>query len=192
MAGTTDWGFPKGRVAETLRKILYPHLTDHEVEAIVVCLLAHLLIEDRLNVLLYRWLKQDVPKPAAAERASKADDALWKRMAKLSFSTKWSLIEPFFVAHFPSEAPNVRRINNLGNDIAHDRARKARFDGRPISEEKTVEEIFLAAQFVSMQLDKFEELINSPHALAERWSRRLAELGEPLLGSGAPPEGEPE
>ncbi|MGD0949055.1 MAG: hypothetical protein ABSA52_16715 [Candidatus Binatia bacterium] len=181
MTETKDWGFPKGRVAETLRKILYPDLTDHEVEAIVVCLLAHLLIEGRLNVLLYGWLKQDAPRRADAKQASKSDDALWKRIVKLRFWTKYSVIEPFFAGHFPNEAPNVGKINKLRNDIAHGRAREARFDGRPISEEKTVEEIFLAAQFVSQRLVEFEEIIDSPHARAERWRKRLVELGEPLL-----------
>ena len=176
VSGTRDWGFPKGKVAQTLRKILYPELTDHEVEAIVVCLMAHLLIENRLNELLYRWLKQDAPKPVKAETASKADDALWKRIVELTFATKYSLAEPFFAVHFPNEAPNVWKINTLRNDIAHGRARDANFAGQPISEEKTVEEIFLAAQFVSMRLDKFEEMIDSPHALAECWRRQLGEL----------------
>lgn len=92
-------------------------------------------------------------------------------------------MEPFFAAHFPNEAPNVGKINALRNDIAHGRARDAKFDGQPISEEKTVEKIFLAAQFVSKQLDEFKEMIDSPHALAELWRKRLTELGEPLLGA---------
>jgi hypothetical protein len=183
MADTTDWGFPKGRVAQTLRKILYPDLTDHQVEAIVVCLLVHLLIEGRLNGLLYRWLKQDSPKPTEPERASEADDALWKSISKLSFLTKYSLVEPFFRVHSPNEAPNVRKINTLRNDVVHGRASEALFDGRSIFEEKTVEDIFLAAQFISMELAEFEEMIDRPHALAELWSKRLTELGEPLLGS---------
>jgi len=183
MPDTTDWGFPKGRVAQTLRKILSPDLTNHEVEAVVVCLTAHLLIENRLNELLYRWLRQDAPKPADAELASKSDDALWNGVVKLSFATKYSLVEPFFAAHFPNEAPNVWKINTLRNDIAHGRARDPKFEGQPISEEKTVERIFLAAQFVSMQLAEFEEMIDSPHALAELWSKRLTELGEPLLAA---------
>ena len=49
MANTSSMGFPTGRVAQTLRKILYPELTDHEVEAIIVCLMAHLLIENSLT-----------------------------------------------------------------------------------------------------------------------------------------------
>ena len=58
-----DWGFPKGHVAKTLRGILDPALTDHEVEAIVVCLMAHLLVENRINEVLYRWLKRDALSP---------------------------------------------------------------------------------------------------------------------------------
>jgi len=183
MADTTEWGFPKGRVAQTLRKILSPDATDHEVEAIFVCLTNHLLIERKLNGLLYRWLKQDAPKPAEAELASKCDDALWNSIVKLTFATKYSLVEPFFAAHFPNGAPNVKKINTLRNDIAHGRAGDAKFEGQPISEEETVEKIFLAAQFVSMQLDDFEEMIDRPHALAELWRKRLTDLGEPLLGS---------
>lgn len=71
-----DWGVPKGSVAKKLRTILYPNLTEHEVEAIVVCLMAHLLIEENLNALLYRWLKQDAPSHVEDEQQSKAEDAL--------------------------------------------------------------------------------------------------------------------
>lgn len=181
MAGTTDWGFPKGNVAQTLRKILYPKLTEHEVETIAVCLMAHLLIESKLNRLLYRWLKQDVPVLVEDEKQSNAEDALWKNIVKIDFAKKYSLVEPFFASHFPDEAPEPWKINNLRNDIFHGRAiEDAKFEGQPISDEKTVERIFLAAQSVSMRLDKFEEMLDSPHALAERWRKRLTELGEPL------------
>lgn len=103
MSETSDWGFPKGSVAQTLRKILYPELTDHEVEAIVVCLMAHLLVENRLNGLLYQWLKQDAPRLSKDETA-KAEDALWKSITKIDFAKKYSLVEPFFAIHFPKEA----------------------------------------------------------------------------------------
>lgn len=182
MADTSDWGFPKGRVAQTLRKILYPQLTDHEVEVIVVCLLAHLLVENRLNGLLYRWLKQDAPNLSKDDVTAKAEDALWKNIIKMDFAKKYSLVEPFFKIHFPNEAAKPWKLNDLRNDIFHGRAIKdATFQDQPISEEKTVEEIFRAAQFLSEKLDKFEEMIDAPHANAERWSKRLAELGESLL-----------
>jgi len=182
MTDSNDWGFPKGRVARTLRSILDPALTDHEVEAIVVCLMAHLLIENRINDLLYRWLKRDAPAPNDPKLAPKADDALWNSIVKIDFAKKYSLVEPFFAAHFPAEASDPWKINDLRNDIFHGGAvRNAKFKGQPISDERTVEAIFLAAQFVSMQLDKFDELIDLPHAHAERWAKRLADLDEPLL-----------
>jgi hypothetical protein len=53
-----DLDFP---LAQTLRKALYPRLSDHEVEAVVVCLISHLLIEEKINEVLYNWLNQDAP-----------------------------------------------------------------------------------------------------------------------------------
>ena len=180
MADTSDWGFPRGHVAETLRKILYPELTDHDVEVIVVCLLAHLLVENKLNGLLYRWLKQDAPSSSKEDVTAQAEDTLWKSITKMDFAKKYSLIAPFFQVHFPKEAAMPWKLNDLRNDIFHGRAVKdTTFHGDPISEEKTVEEIFLAAQFLSEKLVKFEEMIDSPHARAERWSKRLTDLGEP-------------
>lgn len=182
MADTTDWGFPKGNVAQTLRKILYPALTDHEVEAVVVCLMAHLLIENKLNSVLYRWLRQDAPALTESEKQSKAEDKLWENIVKIDFAKKYSLVEPFFAERFPDYAESPWKINDLRNTIFHGRAiQDARFEGQPISDEKTVEKIFLAAQFASDRFDKFEEMIDAPHALAERWSKRLAELGQPRL-----------
>lgn len=182
MADTTRWGVPKGQVAEALRKILAPDLTDHEVEAIIVCLVAHLLIESRLNNLLHRWLSQDAPRPPGDEQAAKAEDSLWKNIVKIDFAKKFSLVEPFFAPHFREEAEAAWRINDLRNHLLHGRAiQDAKFAGRPLSDEKTVEKVFLAAQSTSMQLRKFEELIDRPHAFAERWRARLEALGEPLM-----------
>jgi hypothetical protein len=75
-----DWGVPKGSVAKKLRTILYPGLTDHQVETIVVCLMAHLLIEQKVNGLLYRWLNRNTPPPD--------EDALWEKIVSAQFSRK--------------------------------------------------------------------------------------------------------
>lgn len=177
MSELTDEGFPKGNVAQTLRKILYPELTEHQVEAIVVCLMAHLLIENKLNGILYRWLRQDAPKLKEEKRVSEAEDHLWENIVKMDFAKKYLLVKPFFAMHFSDEAANVWKINDLRNNIFHGRAiGDAKFEGEPISEEKTVEKIFLAAQVVSMRLDTFEEMIDAPHANADRWRKRLAEF----------------
>ena len=98
-------------MAQALRKTLSPSLTDHEVEAIVVCLFAHLLIENKLNGLLYRWLKQDAPSSNNSDVTAKAEDALWKNIVKIDFAKKWSLVEPFFEIHFPSQAAQMWKLN---------------------------------------------------------------------------------
>jgi len=180
MSDTPDLEFPKGKVAQTLRKILYPELSEHQVEAIVVSLMAHLLIEQKLNGLLYQWLRQDAPAWKDVEKGSKAKDILWKNIVKIDFAKKYSLVEPFFAMHFPEESSNTWKINDLRNKIFHGKAiADATFDGQLVSEEKTIQRIFLAAQSVSMRLDKFKEMIDTPHALAERWRKRLSELEEP-------------
>lgn len=182
MPDTSSMGFPTGRVAQTLRKILYPELTEHEVEAIVVSIISHLLIEDSLNGVIYRWLKQDAPIPPDKENALRATDSLWDNLVKMDFAKKYSLVQPFFAAYFPNEEKIPWKINDLRNTIFHGKAIKdAKYEGQFISEESTIEKIFLAAQAVSLQLTKFEEMIDGPRALAERWRKRLEELGEPLL-----------
>ncbi len=177
MPDATDSEFPKGKVAQTLRKILYPRLTDHEVEAVVVCLMSHLLVEDKINRVLYGWLKQDAPGSKETQKVSKAEAELLACIVNLDFTKKYFLLKPFFALHFPQEAKNVLKINDLRNEIFHGRAiGDAKFNGQPISKEKTVEDIFLAAQVISMGLDKFAEMIDVPHANAERWDKRLAVL----------------
>ncbi len=182
MGDTTDWGFPKGRVAKALREILDPNLTEREVEAIVVCLMAQLLIESRLNQLLFTWLNQDGPKPGEKEKASKSEDALWKSIGNTDFAKKYSLVQPFFETQFPDEAPLPWKINDLRNHLFHGRPGKdAQYRGQKLSDEQAIEQVFLDAQFVCMRIDEFVKLIDRPHALAERWRERLTELGEPLF-----------
>jgi hypothetical protein len=177
MSDTTESGFPKGNVAQTLRKILYPRLSDHDVEAVMVCLMSHLLVEDKINRVLYGWLKQDAPGWKENEKVTNAEAELWKNIVNIDFAKKYSLVKPFFAIHFPQEAANVYKINDLRNTIFHGRTiEDAKFNGQPISEEQTVEEIFLAAQGISTRLDKFAEMIDVPHANAERWRNRLAEF----------------
>jgi CheY-like chemotaxis protein len=77
MSDKTESGFPIGKVAQTLRKILYPALTEHQVEAIMVLLMSHLLIEQKINHVLYDWLKQDAPcPPEKAQEVLQAENRL--------------------------------------------------------------------------------------------------------------------
>jgi hypothetical protein len=172
--------FPgSGSLAQRLRKILYPELTDHEGEAIVVCLLAHLLVENSLNEILYRWLRLDAPDWGDAARTKDAQEKLWKSITKLDFAKKYSLIEPFFALQFPKIAPLPWAINDLRNNIFHGRAiKETKFNGMSISDDAAVERIFISAQETAMSLVKLEELLRTRHDHADRWRTRLEELGE--------------
>lgn len=182
MPNSTKWDVPKGSVAKKLPILLYPELKDHEIESIIVCLMAHLLIEENLNGFLYRWLKRDAPLFTEEEEKSKFGTDLWKEILKMDFAKKYSLVEPFFRARFPKEASKAWKINTLRKEIVHGKPIKdARYEGKEVSEESTIEAIFLAAQSVTRSFDKFEEMLDAPHAEADRWKKRLLELGESLF-----------
>jgi hypothetical protein len=180
MADKTEWGVPRGSVAKRLREILYPNLTEHQVEAIAVCLLAHLLVEQKLNELLYRWLMSDAPGLVReAEKRSNAEDALWMNIVKIDFAKKYSLVEPFFAAHFRKEAETVWEINELRNKIFYERAsiENAKFEGQSISEEYTVDNLLQAAQAISTKFGKFEEMVDVRHEMLERLGKALSDPG---------------
>jgi hypothetical protein len=100
----------------------------------------------------------------------------------MDFAKKYSLIQPFFDVCFPNEEETLWKINDLRNTIFHGKAIKdAKYKDQFLSEEATVEKIFLDAQAASRQLAKFEEMVDGQHATAERWRKRLEELGEPLF-----------
>ena len=169
-----DWGVPTGSVAKKLRTILYPGLTDHQVETIIVCLMARLLIEQKLNGLLYRWLTQNAP--------SLAEDALWDKIVGVRFSKKFLPVATFFDERFPEEKKTIWKINDLRNHIFHGRPiEKAKFEDQPLSEESTVERIFLAAQDVSMRFGRFEEVLDSLQPFDEPWKNSLIEFGKSLF-----------
>ncbi len=106
--------------------------------------MAHLLIENSFNGLLYRWLKRDAPAATDTDSTKAAKEKLWINIVKFDFAKKYSLIEPFFSLHFPKISGDPWKINDLRNDIFHGRAiKEATFNGMPISEENTIGKIFL-------------------------------------------------
>ena len=108
---------------------------------------------------------------------SQAEDKLWKTIAGLTFNTKLSLLKPFLGIDFQRAVENIEEINALRNRVFHGREiENAKFKGKSIAEEMTIEKIFLAAQEVILNLAKFEEIIDLPHAYAERDAKRLLKL----------------
>jgi hypothetical protein len=101
----------------------------------------------------------------------------------MDFARKYRILEPFFAINFSAVAvADPWKINDLRNDLFHGRAiKEAKFKGKSICEESTVQEIFIAAQSASRNLDKLNEMLDAPHALADRWRERLEQLNEPIL-----------
>jgi len=169
-----DWGVPTGSVAKKLRTILYPDFTDHQVETIIVCLMAHLLIEQNLNGLLYRWLNKNDPPLAEA--------ALWDKIVKDKFSNKFKPVSKFMTGRLPKEKKTIKEINKLRNYICHGSPiEQAEFEGKPLSKESTVERIFLAAQDVSLRFGRFEEVLDSYQPFDEPWKKYFIKFGKSLL-----------
>jgi|ERR1700733_11203588 hypothetical protein len=118
MADTMSAGFPKGGVSKALRTILCPDLTDHDVEAIIVRLMSHLLVEDRLNGLLYRSRLKYRPPEAEPELASKAKDALWDNIVK----SGWQIREVASPIVFPDQI-DFNRLGLAANRLlSHEQA----------------------------------------------------------------------
>ncbi len=185
----TEEGFPKGRVAETLRRILNRDLREHDVEAITVVLFCHLLVEDRLNRILYALLVYDLPRKGsgdteverqAAEIANlEMEEKVWASVRQTFFVRKLEYIEPCLVLWYPKLPRCIREINSVRNSVMHGRrSEDLKFEGDSIWTELGIEKYFLRSQYDSMDLDKLHEMIDARRARAERLAKRLQELGE--------------
>jgi hypothetical protein len=132
-------------------------------------------------------LRQDAPSPPGEpQKVSQAENKLWDTIARMTFNQKFSLLKPFFGIDFEKAVRSAPRINELRNTVFHGREiDNAKFAGKSIAEETTIERIFLEAQEVIMNLDKFDEMINAPHAYAERDAKRRGKRrGKRSSGSG--------
>jgi hypothetical protein len=187
----TKWGFPKGRVAKTLREILHRELTDHDVEVVSVVLFGHLLLEKHLNRIFYMLIAEDMPRMGAgrseAERLAtekanqEMEDSVWKEVRSARFSAKLAFIRPGLKMWYPEVLQTIEAINKVRNAIFHDKeSEKVEFEGSSIWSEEGIEKYFIAVQMACSELPRFAEMIDAPHARAERWAQRLRDLGEPL------------
>src|SRR5262249_34107609 len=75
------------------------------------------------------------------------------------------------------DVEHMREINTLRNTVFHGRdIEGAKFQGKSIFEEETIARIFHVAQEVGFNLRTFSEMLDAPHAYAERDAKELAEL----------------
>jgi len=165
-------GFEKGLVAKSLRKILYKDLTDHEVECITVILICHLMIEVRMNKLLYKWMSGPIPDMGKENKKEEEKfnndvrEQVYKNVEGINFGRKINLIRPLAKALWDEDSKEIideiSEINELRNKLFHKlEIKKLTFKGKPINTEEGIEEFFQIAQRKLIHIDDLIELIES-------------------------------
>jgi hypothetical protein len=188
----TYWGFPRGKVAKTLRSVLSKEFTDDDINTIAVVLMSHSLIEAAIERLLYLVLDSEFPhygRGLNAEETKKFEDlntkmeeSLSKRIQNMSFWQKFSLIKPYLEIWYPYLVEKIEKINPVRNKIAHlEKIHDLKFEEKLIWSEEGLEEFFVSTQCVAKEIDKLWEMIDDKHALYEKCAKRLRELGESLI-----------
>lgn len=174
-----------GSYAKTLRNSLFDELSDHDVEAIVISLLSHLIVEGRINQFLHRWLLLDIPQKGPesietiVEENKKMEDKLWQSITKLPFAQKYSVLEPVMKNWYPNAAGDIWKLNDLRTEIFHGRKLKdVQFNGKSIGTDDGIEEVFMTAQHIHKYLDMLSEQVEGPHLQSKKMAERLKELGE--------------
>jgi len=164
-------GFPIGKVAQAIRKIISPTLTNHHVECISVVLVSHLMIEERLNSLIIKWLANKLPKMSTKNKQGVpvndvARNELVTYVDKLDFVKKLTLIKPLGTLLWGDESKDIfkdfYKINQARVDIAHRLDIKSiKIDNKSLATEAGVERFLSLAQQRLRNVDDLIELIDN-------------------------------
>ena len=170
MAEESKLGFEKGAVAKSLRKILFRDLTDQEVESISVVLICHLMIEERLNRLIYKWMSKPIPLMGREDKQKETilndgvREDVYKNIEGLNFTRKVSLIRPLAKALWDEDGKEIvdeiLEINTVRNRLFHKLMIKdLKFKDQFISTEDGLETFVEVAQRKLIHIDDLIELI---------------------------------
>ena len=165
-------GFEKGRVAKSLRKILYQDLTEHEVECITVILICHLMIEQKMNTLIYKWMAGPIPYMGKSDKEVEdkfnedVREDVYKNVGRLNFARKLDLIRPLAKALWAEDGKEILKeiveINDLRNTLFHKlQIKEVTFRGILINTEDGIENLFEVAHHSLIHIDDLIELIES-------------------------------
>lgn len=165
-------GVPKGMVAKSLRKILHSDLNDHDVESISIILICHLMIENRINALLYKWMADPIPhmgsigNEEAALHNKNVKEQVHENVIKLDFSKKVALIKPLATALWGKKdgkeiLKEIYTINQIRNDIFHYlKIKEVTFKGKPLTTEEGLEAFVDISHQRLLNIDDLIELID--------------------------------
>ncbi len=121
-------GFPIGRVAQSIRKFIGPSLSNHDVECIMIVLVSHLMIEERINSLIFKWLTTHLPEMSSKNKHGVsvndvARDEIVKYVDKLDFVKKLNFIKPLGTLLWGDDSKDIFKdffkINDARVEIAH-------------------------------------------------------------------------
>lgn len=186
----TDWGFPRGKVAVTLRSILSKEFTDEDINTIAVVLMSHSLVEAAIERVLYLVLNSEYPHYGEGldpnEAKNKMEDGLCKVIEEMSFRGKLRLIEPCLNIWQPDLIQTVNDINTVRNRIDQLKTiNDLRFKDKLIWSEEGLKEFFRTSQVVQWELGKLCEKIDGQHARCEKWVKDCRNWEKPFFDTGS-------
>ncbi len=163
-------GFPIGKVAQSIRKIISPSLSNHDVECITVVLVSHLMIEERLNSLIIKWLTNNFPEMSTKNKQGVsvndvARNELVTYVDKLDFVKKLNLIKPLGTLLWGDDSKEIfkdfYKINNARIEIAHRLDIKSiKIDNKSLATEAGVERFLDLTQQRFLNVVDLIELID--------------------------------
>jgi len=173
----TVLGYPRGRVAETLRRILYRDLRNNQVETIVTVLFSHLLVEDAIEKYIFKLLTFALP---GGKARPKLENKFWKNIQRMPFMKKLELITPVLDNR---QRKMVEDINTVRNDIIHVRKKTDAivFKGKSIWKEETIVKYFDGCQGAFHEISDLSEWVDHLFITYKRWAKELEKRGIPLL-----------
>jgi len=167
----SEFGFSEGTFAKSLRKVLHPGLTEHDVECISIILISHLMIENTINKLLYKWMADNIPDMSSntKEEAEAHKREVRKQVEDnivngLDFAKKVTLIKPLATALWKKEGKDILKdiyeINDIRKDIVHRlKIKDVIYKGKLLTSKEGIESFVEAAQQRLLNIDHLIELI---------------------------------
>ena len=175
-SGKTDWGFPRGKVAATLRSILSKDFSDDDVSTIAVVLMLHSLVETAIARVIFLVLTLGLPHYGKGVDHAETDNhetlnqemeaSISDAVQRLSFRHKFELIRPCLKIWHPHLQETIQEIGTVRNKIAHlERVDDLKYNGKSIWSEEGIEEFFVSCQCAAKEIDKLWERIDESRLL---------------------------